>query len=197
MELTLISENKIKISLTKNDLDGYSITAEEIDYDNTETRRVFWTLFDEAKKVTGFDAAKSRIFVQIYPGRDGGCELYVSKINGGSSPYEDGISARALKRMVKRVNAGNGDSGAVYRFDSVSSLISACKRLKRIGFDGASSAFYDSEDRFYLTADKRKDAADPVLEYGRRISGDGLDAYLKEHCKLICDGDAVERLFDL
>lgn len=194
MELLLISENKIKISLTKEDLDGYSITSEDIDYDNTETRRVFWTLLDEAKRVTGFDAAKSRIFIQIYPGKDGGCELYVSKINKST---EDVGSVGALKRLVKQCESVKSTEMTVCRLQSIEGLIAVCKRLKALGYNGEASAFSEGKERFYLTLDGYDTDSGFLEEYGGADLDGRMIPYIKEHCTLICDKDAVQRLSEL
>ena len=64
MELILISENKLKITLTECDMKQYDLDCDDIDYDNTETRKAFWSILDEAKHRTGFDAASQRVFIQ-------------------------------------------------------------------------------------------------------------------------------------
>ncbi len=195
MELLLISENKIKISLTKADLDGYSITSDDIDYDNTETRRVFWTLLDEAKRKTGFDAAKSRIFIQIYPGRDGGCELYVSKISRAEKDEE--ISPNVLRELSKIKEASKVTKTSVYRFDEINALIAACRRLTALGYSGSSSAYSEGKKRFFLVIDTDGDRLSFVEEYGERQSDGEIMLYINEHCGVICKGDAVTRLGEL
>lgn len=195
MELLLISENKIKISLTKEDLDGYSITADDIDYDNTETRRVFWTLLDEAKRKTGFDAAKNRIFIQIYPGKDGGCELYVSKL---TRPERETDSSHDIFRTsVKRNVTDKKVNDAVYCFEEISGLISVCKRLKAIGYFQKVSAYSDGEKRFFLSLDSPEKEFPFIMEYAEAQDSRCARLYINEHCSLICDGDAVERLGNL
>ena len=193
MDLLLISENKIKISLTKEDLDRYHITADGIDYDNTETRRVFWTLLDEAKRKTGFDAAKNRIFIQIYPGKDGSCELYVSKVSCPERDYAD--TSNVLRGLGRWRRAE--DRRLVYLFDEMESLISVCKRLKSVGYSHRVSAYSEGKDRFFLSLDSDEGELTFIEEYGRAQCSKGIYFYIKEHCRCICDGDAVARLGDL
>ena len=71
MELILISDSKLKIMLTRDDMQQYALNCDTIDYDNTETRRAFWSILDEAKHRTGFDAAAERVFIQLYPSKEG------------------------------------------------------------------------------------------------------------------------------
>ena len=81
MELILINENKLKITLSRRDMKQYDLDCDTIDYDKTETRKAFWSILDEAKHKTGFDAAKQRVFIQLYPSKEGGCEMYVTKLS--------------------------------------------------------------------------------------------------------------------
>ena len=50
MELICISDAKLKIVLTAEDMEHYGIRCDTADYANTETRRAVWAILDEAKK---------------------------------------------------------------------------------------------------------------------------------------------------
>ena len=190
LELLLISENKIKISLTKEDLDGHGITSDDLDYDNTETRRVFWTLLDEVKGKTGFDAAKTRIFIQIYPLRDGGCELYVSKIKDAER-----VSAAENGRFCYTgIKKRYGKDGGVFRFDEIEQLLLVCRRLKVIGYRKRASVFSEGKTRFFLSLEEYGERCSFISEYGEKQDAEASLLYIREHCETICSGDAVERL---
>ena len=81
MELILINEKKLKIMLTPEDMREYEIDCESVDYARAETRRAFWSILDEAKHRTGFDAASERVYIQLYPSREGGCEMFVTRLS--------------------------------------------------------------------------------------------------------------------
>lgn len=189
MDLLLISDNKIKISLTKADLDSYSITCDDIDYDNTETRRVFWALLDEVNKKTGFDAAKSRVFIQIYPDKSGGCEIYVSRIKGETVPR--GTLALSVCETENR-ECGRSE---VFSFDNVEDMLSVCRRLMNTGYSGSSAAYTDESGRFYLTAESGCESELYfITEYGVRHTSPSIPLYIKEHCREICLDNAVGQL---
>ncbi|MBR4288865.1 MAG: adaptor protein MecA [Clostridia bacterium] len=80
MKLYRLGKNEIRIHLTEEDLDAFEITPKEFDYDSTKGKRVIWELFDRAKEETGFDAAKEKVYIQLYPKNDGSVELFVTKI---------------------------------------------------------------------------------------------------------------------
>lgn len=221
LELLLISENKIKISLTKEDLDAHGITSDDIDYDNTETRRVFWTLLDEVKNKTGFDAAKTRIFIQIYPMRDGGCELYVSKIK--ETGRRTGTSASLHNSGAEKSVIGDSDAdeekhineggilntpeakrktesdtfAAIYCFDEMISLLLVCKRLNALGYSGVSSAFSEEKRLFFLSLEIQGERHSFIEEYGKKLRTESALLYVKEHCTPICEGEAVKYLCEL
>ena len=165
MELIMISDSKLKIMLTSEDMKEYSLDCNTLSYENTETRRAFWSILDEAKHRTGFDAASERVFVQVYPSKKGGCEMYVTKLGifsgkkradnedgdirinddvrgGGMKNCEETIttSERFLSRR-KRIYA--------FRFDGIDPFLGACKRLYTSGYEGESSA-YRTDRHFYL-----------------------------------------------
>ncbi len=187
MELLIISENKIKISLTKNDLDGYKISCDDIDYDTTETRRVVWSLLDDVKKQSGFDAAKSRIFVQIYPGRDGGCELYISKLGKQASR-----SAKVEKRGFSATLSGENGKKEYYIFDGLNEMLAVCKELYYQGYKGRSDVYVDDDGRFFLCAEG--EGLEFMSEFGLHQVSDTAELYIKEHCREVCTQTAVGTL---
>jgi Negative regulator of genetic competence, sporulation and motility len=179
MELILINDSKLKVMLTPADMESYAITCDTIDYENTETRRAFWNILDEAKHKTGFDAASDKVFIQVYPSKNGGCELYVTKLL--HNDYGGNIT---VKRNDSTVTA-------VYEFENINSLLAVCRQLAVVGYIGDSSAFSDSNKSYYLSITERKDTYSFITEFGERRNTGFLDAYLAEHCVCICEGNAV------
>ncbi len=192
MNIILITDDRLKVTLTEQDLNGYGIRIEDIDYGNTETKRVFWTILDKAKNETGFDAAQSRIFIQIYPDTQGGCEMYVSRI---------GEKKNAENRERVRCNVGSRarkkPAEQVYRFDTLELLITACKLLIQKGFKGRSTAYVatqngDGECYLLLKADAEWKAC--LAEYGESCGDKYAKWSVAEHCKTICEKNAIEIL---
>lgn len=137
--MTLLDKGKLKICLTPFDMVHYDLTCEKIDYDNTETRRALWEMFDEAKHRTGFDAADGRICIRVYPEKSGGCEIYITKIGDKISPSENDMSYTAKDAVTPQF----ARAPAVYSFSSLEDILSACRCLRASGYSGESSAFFD------------------------------------------------------
>ena len=77
MKISAPKENYIFIELTGEDMKKLNITYADMDYSNVETRRVIWTLLDEAKHSLGKDFEVSDdLKIEALPSADGGCLLF-------------------------------------------------------------------------------------------------------------------------
>lgn len=190
MELLLISDSKLKVTLTNEDMKRLDISCDGLDYDNTETRRAFWQILDEAKSKTGFDAARDRVFIQVYPSKCGGCEMYVIKLKGLFGKEKEG------KMEVAKTRA------SVFSFDSMTSLLPVCRQLKGLGYGRESAAYIGDDGRFYLVVNEETPTCQRgsfgefsfLEEYGRRHTEPSRAAYIREHCRAIEEKDAVNIL---
>ncbi len=208
MEIIMISDSKLKIMLTKEDLDDFDIEAEELDYGNTETKRMFWDILSRAKHTVGFDTDGHRVLVQLFPCRAGGCEMFITKIGSVCYPSQrkDALDEEGDNRPIlhykpsHRSSSNTGRTGA-FGFDCLPHLLTVCHRLMGIGYGGNSSAYIGDDKRYYLFLD----GLDPtgylpideysfIAEYGSVENTDAITGFLHEHGKAICDNRAVEQL---
>ncbi len=197
MELIVINENKLKITLSESDMKQYSLDCNTIDYDNTETRKAFWNILDEVKHKTGFDAASQKIFIQLYPSKEGGCEMYVTKLGERHKKDDSEQELYKLHPLHKR--------RAAYSFTSVDDIISVCRRLAEIGFSDKSSAWRSHiDDKYFLILEEPEENAylpltesSFIFEYGKSENLKHTLLFLHEQADCISDGDAVETLANL
>jgi len=191
MEIIHISAKKIKISLTKNDLEKYSLDTDNLDYANTGTRKAFWSILDDARKDSGFDAAKSRVLIQVFTSPSGGCEMFVTSVNSGG---DDSICC--VKDPVAKT------CERTYSFCSLDDLIGACRFLSGCGYSSDSSAYY-CKDRYYIFLSSVESgssdvgagisAADIMCEFGDPVSSTE-NTLIREHAVCFCKSDAVSKL---
>ena len=186
MELLRIGDNKLKVTLSGEDMEHYRLDSESMDYDTTETRSAFWQILDEAKQKTGFDAGGGRIFVQVYSSRAGGCEMYIT--------------------LVSEEGEGRGEAEAprpsegIYCFDTLPTLLAVCRMLDTLGYRDESTA-YTADGAYYLVIREARRTgvygSRPLgeyaflEEYGTRLSGGVRRSYLDEHGRCLCDKGAV------
>ena len=185
MELLRISDTKLKVTLTEEDMERYRLDSKTMDYDTTETRSAFWQILDAAKQRTGFDAGGEKLFVQVYPSRGGGCEMYVTLVNDG----EDEVAPEPPRRELSVLS--------IYRFPTLDLLLTACRKLSELGYRRESRAF-SVEGEYCLVIGELCEGGllqyGFLEEYGHRESGGVLLSYLTEHGICLAEERAVERL---
>lgn len=191
MELILINDAKLKIMLTEQDMVHYDLDCSCANYDNTETRRAFWSILDEAKHRTGFDAASDRVFIQMYPSKEGGCEMYVTKVGL--------LCASTEKAKKKKESTVEQTKILFFVFDSLRNLLEACRSVCFSAIIPPSRAFIDDLGTCYLLLDSSVKydityLCSIINEYGRQAQADIISAYIEEHGKIICPDKAIEVL---
>lgn len=188
MELILISESKLKIMLSPDDMREYEIDCKSVDYASTETRRAFWSILDCAKRRTGFDAASERVYIQMYPSRDGGCEMYVTKLGDVGN----------VKREEKREKKCRQRECLAYVFYDVTSLLNVCRALGERHIFGESTAFAEKGGQcmLFFTPEADSERLSFIEEFGARTDTELAYAYASEHLTCICEQNAVGILKD-
>lgn len=205
MELIQVGDNKLKIMLTLADMDRYEISEEIMEMSNAHVRSAFREILKEARMKTGFNTTGNRLYIQYYPSRDGGCELFVTKL-GKLLPADDDTTSDVESLFTpqkKQRNVLPAERVKAYTFPSVSALLSACHRLFPVTHEnGDSSAWQDEDGTVYLflydwDLHPGNDYCRPerfLLEYGTPQDTASLLLYISEHGKPICESRAVETL---
>ena len=213
MELIIINENKLKITLSSADMERYGLDAKDIEYSFSGARAILKSILSDAKVSTGFDTEKEteRIFIQLYPSREGGCEMFVTRIDlvCPNIIEEDTSLMPAYKEQSviplkppKRASPVKRTT-LTYCFDMMEWVSCACRELKRRNFSGESALFRDSGGRYYLfisstLADDQKNEPSTFLsEFATLENTEQTRLYLYENGSCICDSDAVEILSKL
>ena len=192
MELIRISDSKLKVMLNAEDMAHYELNCETIDTADSPSRRGFWSILDEAKRQTGFDPAGERVFVQLYPEKSGGCEMFVTKL--GVRSRDHAVRSAEPRREYSAHPPVRMPQERVYRFAALSDLLEACRRMRDAeGIDGGSAYVNETKDAFYLLLERDV----PFLAEYNAVPGGRQDLYyIEEHCRCF-SRDAVRALGDL
>ncbi len=197
MELILINDTKLKIMLTREDMVRYELDCDSADYDNTETRRAFWSILDEAKHRTGFDAAHDRVFIQLYPSREGGCEMFVTKVG---LIKEERPATRSARRAAGRAAAAavaHPPAELAFSFCCLDALLECCRLLSE--WSPLSSAYAGEGGEWYLFLSSTDDGAIRSMrcvlgELGSEVDPEQLKLYISEHGQSIIAEGAISQL---
>ena len=196
MEHILISPGKLKLMLTKSDLDKYELDCETMDSEDTLTRRAFRELLDDVKRVSGFDASDDKVFIQLYPSRDGGAEIYITRLTARNE--ERSQSSDTIKLS------------SVYLFESMTALLAVCEKINTQALITntqhplpCESSAWELDGKYYLVCEDnvtyrdylRNGRNDRFGEYitgfAKRLQTTAALPYVKEHCTCICPRDAI------
>lgn len=202
MEMIMISDRKLKVMLSAEDLDTFGVNTEDLDYANTETKRMLWDILSQAKGSVGFQTDGHRVLFQIFPCRKGGCEIFVTKLSASESGKENAppdLYAEPILhgKQARRASLSWEQRGA-FGFDSLDWLLTVCQRLASIGYGGESAAYIGDNRRYYLILDGMDttgylplDEFSFIKEYGTAEPTEAALHFLSEHASPICPSDAV------
>ncbi len=181
MKINSPAEDKIIVDLTKQDMLELDITYDELDYSNIETRRVLWTLLDEAGHRLGRSISlASQMLIEAVPSDDGGCILYFTVAD---DEYDSCVSYGG--NVWKPKNVCQSDS-----IDNIGALSRALYNSDCVSH----SELYTDGSRYRLII-----AAKPACcEKIRTIAGEYCDVFsheavavTDEHWKLLASPDAI------
>ena len=188
MEFLVVSKTKLKAILDKEDMIKYKLDAMATGSDNITTRRAFREILAVATEEVGFDTESDKVLIQLYPSRDGGGELFVTKL--GALPKGD-IRAIADSNNVTMLS----NVSRLYKFENLDTLILAAKSIH--SKDIPSEIYYVNGLYFLYAEEKCASGAlseiARLAEFAERIP-EKLMPYIKEQGGAVLEHDAIEKI---
>lgn len=168
MELIEIGKTKLIFLLERKDMEKYEINIDE--YSPSMKNGFLRLLSDNGVGKTFL----SDVLVEIFETKDGGCEMFVTKIT-------DQTDSLYIHDSLKKY---------IYSFSKLCDLAAACKMLMELNVSGG--AAYEDRDRhiYYLALEKEHKY---LTEFNAKRCKSNANEYLSEHCRLFCD-NAVKTL---
>ena len=191
MDFLVVSDSKLKIVLTQSDMTIYNIDPKSSDCTDPLCRRAVFSILDLAKERVGFDFGGDKILVQFYPVKEGGCEVFVTKLG-----ILSGTSAKIVSRSDRLALLSR--EKLLYFFDSLESLSLASKAIMKKAKAPPKSDVYRGEgDKYFLILEEYGKGGETsefpsVLEFGKSLPADFL-VYVLEHARKLSSGDGVEK----
>ncbi len=178
MDFLVVSDSKLKIMMSLDEMKKYGIDGDNIDYDNPKTRRAFWKILDAAKESCGFEVSGDKVLIQFYPAKDGS-EIFVTKLGLISAGAERAISKSSKVAMLTTKRT-------VYKFNSLSAICACARAVEKEQYESAPRAYIDEYGGYYLITDERKSTSPKfpdmslIHEFGEEIPSN-LAPYIAEH----------------
>ena len=191
MEFLVVSKTKLKAILDKEDMIKYKLDATATESDSVVTRRAFREILAVAGDEVGFDTEKDKVLIQLYPSRDGGGELFVTKLGTLTKSDIKAISDSNNVTMLANISR-------LYKFENLDSLIFGAKSLRST--DITSDVYY-LDGAYFLYAEEKCQSGgiseiSKLSEFAQRIP-EKLLPYIKEQGREILIGDAIAKISSL
>ena len=135
MEIILVSDDKLKISLKRQDMDSLGLVYEKINYSDDKTKKALLALLEQAKEDVGFAPRGAKLFIEVYANGDDGCNLYFT----------------IIRRPTKLPDSQVAISPVVFEFSNTGDMIEgACKAFKRYSHRIYKSSLYLLRGKYRL-----------------------------------------------
>lgn len=209
MKIERISENQLKLTLTKDDLKERDIKLEDLITPSEKTQKLFRDIMEQALDEEDFVSENTPLMVEAVPMGTEGIMIIVTKVNNkdNKAPADLLHQAQEMRRWKKKpldtlehTEEKNSDI-LIYSFPELDDVIRVSLRLDG-GFKGESSV-YKNDGKYFLvlqgdtyTAEESSDELELVLkEYGQKhVSTPLAKYYLLEHGETIIADKAVKAL---
>ncbi len=187
MRIEKIEGNKIRVTLSQEDLDNYHINIKMLRPDSPQLHTFLFKIMERVKRETGFNPYTGQIVVEATPSQEG-IVLVVTKISEHKPkavPAKDGIRVRAVKKAkLKR---------RIYYFESFLDLCGAFEHIQ--GDILGRCRLYCTGEKFYIVSENGIDQYDKITEFGTLIGhGEITEAFLAEHGRLIAQGNGLREM---
>ena len=213
MELIVISENKLKIMMSRDDMIKVGLDENEFYLSVTNTRKILERILHNCPIKTGFESIlpDEKLLMQLYPEKSGGCELFVTKIefeNDRAESEDESFMAKLSEErfLLPKPRAKETEEHEVtltYRFEKLDFVILACKELLKRGFFHQSALKKDENGKYYLFMTQQRNENEKssptsfLSEFGELEKTEHASLYLSEYGSCIIKNNAIEQLADL
>lgn len=201
MHIEKINENKIKVTVNKEDIKIWNVNMKNLTDNTPEAQDLFWFALRQAEKDVDFRVGESQLLVEALPSNAEGFVMLISKMDPGANvldaiekgPYR----RRAMDIKVKKRNRSAALTN-IFKFEDFEDLCKCAEQIKDLF--GGKSALYKYKEQFYLILIPYDtmmffEAENVIMEYASRVSSPALyEGVLKEHGQLMIKENAFETI---
>ena len=202
MKIERISENQLKLTLTKADLAERKIKLEDLISPSERTQKLFRDIMEQALDEEDFISENTPLMVEAIPSGGDGIMIIVTKVNNKEKHADEDLRRWKKKPLDTLAHEEEKNSDIlIYSFPSLDDVIGVSLRLDGV-FKGE-SAVYKNDGKYFLvmqgdtytTEETAEDAERILKEYGQKhISTPLAKYYLLEHGEALLAEQAIKAL---
>ena len=164
MDVIKISEIKLLLLLSKDEVLRYSAELKA-----SGRKKTIKTILEDAGENARFSES-SALSVRLFQSKDGGCEMFVTKLDDNASGC-DYLSESKVKKYI-------------YHFKDTELFLTFCKFLVSLGRGDGMTVYKDCENKgFYLSSPEE---ISDIAELGGEKVPFPKALYISEHCEKMC-----------
>jgi len=198
LKIEKINENKVKITLTIDELSQRDLTIKDIEQNSNMAQDLFMNLLEETELNEEFMMDDSQLFVEAASDNENLFVVTITKID-----YIPEISKYAPKK--KRKTNSRIDytvASSIYKFENLDKIFELCSKLAQERAFMGTNSLYKYENSYFISFSdasikNKKFLKTYVIlsEYSDEFySADMYKTLIKEKAKLIIDKRAIQKL---
>jgi adapter protein MecA 1/2 len=202
LKMEKINENKIKVTISLDDLEERNIDLDSLNYNSPAAQELFWDMMEQAEVEFGFNISDSQLVIEPTPDIEDGFIIIITKIDedGDFESIHKYIKNRYKKSDLKskRKSKKIYSSITIYSFRSFDDLCELSKRIQQI-YSGESTLFKYKATYYLLLTRSNFTVSNMELfdimmsEYSEKVSNASFyEGYLNEYGEIIVSNDAIE-----
>ena len=202
MRIEKINENKIKVTISYNDLEERNIDLNAMSFNSPAAQELFWDMMEQAELELGFSATDSQLIIEPDADENEGFIVTITKINdeGDFESIQKYIKNKFGKKDIKTKKRSRKiySTLVIYSFNKLADVVALCNNIGSL-YEGEST-LYRMKECYFLTfvlnssisiAMKKFEVL--LGDYGVRVKDANFyDGYLNEHGIKIAEKNAIE-----
>ncbi len=212
MKVEKINENKIRITLTLEELSKRKISIKDIEKNSVLARELFVNLIEEYNLEEDFPLDGSQFFIEA---RSDSSNLFIVTITKIENMPEVETYDLPQKAKIKKKNKKDSNNlkqplnytidSFVYMFDSLETILEMCDKTKKEKLFFGKNSLYKNENNYFLIFSKSSVKNKKFIktfvflsEYcSTYYSYDIFGISIKEKSKIIIENNALQKLIKI
>lgn len=192
LKIEKLNENKLKITLSIDDLEERNIDLQSFIYNSPESQDLFWDMMQEAEKEYGFDVDESMIYVEASSSGPGMFTLIVTKSDSVLNNQTTAKTKSKTKTIrLKRKNIDIDAQKVLYLFQSFDDVCDFCKTIDIENL--FKNTLYELDNEFYLETDSMP--FKQILDFASIVKPtDMAIGRLNEYGTIIASDNALQQI---
>lgn len=206
MKIEKINENKIRVTISLNDLEERNIDLNSLNYNSPAAQELFWDMMEQAEVQFGFNVADSQLVIEPSSDSEEGFIITITKLDeeGDFESIQKYIKNKYKNTdiRVKKKSRKLYSTIMIYAFNNFDDLCELSKKVYDIY--AGDSVLYKYRETYYLVLTRSNLACGNIKafeallsEFGRKVTNTSFyEGYLNEHGGKIIEYNALGVIYD-